>query len=107
MAQQTDATDDSKKLSEVEAGDCLAVDIVNNAPIGGKTQKAGFTVEETTLTEIRGVDESWGDECVISGFGTDTLEYSDAGKSGEVAEVRVMETCDNGNPIIGSGTVIA
>ncbi|UBF23419.1 hypothetical protein HATV-3_gp69 [Haloarcula tailed virus 3] len=96
-----------KNLSDVSEGDYVEVEIVNDCPLGGATQQAGFTVEETTMTEIRGTDESWGDECVISGFGTDTISYSDAGKSGEVDEVRIMETTDDNVPIHGSGTVVA
>ncbi|QAS68895.1 hypothetical protein HFTV1-gp62 [Haloferax tailed virus 1] len=92
---------------EIEVGDTVRVDIKNNAPIGGATQLATFTVKEKSVNAITGVDESWGDECTISGWGTDSLHYKDGGKSGDIVEVRVMETTDDGVPIHGSGTVVA
>jgi len=95
------------KAVDIAEGDTIEVDIVNDCPLGGSTQLASFTVEEKHINKVVGTDESWGDECVLSGFGSDTLHYQDGGKSGEVAEVRVMETNDDGVTIHGSGTVVA
>jgi len=92
---------------KIHTGDLIEVHIKNDCPLGGDTQVATFTVKEKHINKIVGVDETWGDECVVSGFGTDTLDYQDGGKSGEVAKVNVMDTDDHGNPIIGSGEQIA
>lgn len=91
---------------QIAEGDRVEVDIVNNCPLGGDTQMASFTVESVSINEVSGSSD-WCDSHTIIGFGTDSLEYSDAGKSGEVAEVRVMETGDDGVTIHGSGTVVA
>lgn len=92
---------------KVSLGDTVRVHIKNDCPLGGDTQTASFEVTEKHINKIVGVDPSWGDECVISGFGTETLEYSDAGKNGEVETVEVMETTDDDVTIHGSGEVIA
>jgi hypothetical protein len=73
-----------------DAGDTVRVHIKNDCPLGGDTQMASFTVEEVALNRIVGTDPAWGDTCEISGFGTDTLEYSDGGKSGEVESVEIV-----------------
>lgn len=91
---------------KVAEGDTVEVEIVNDCPLGGATQMASFTVESVSINEVSGSSD-WCDSHTITGFGTDELQYSDAGKSGEVAEVRVMETTDDGVTIHGSGTVIA
>lgn len=93
-------------MEEVNAGDTVRVDIKNNAPIGGDTQQTTFTVEEVHINKIVGVDEAWGDTCVVEGFGTGDLSFSDAGKSGEVVDVQVMDTTDDGVVIHGSGTSV-
>lgn len=92
---------------QIAEGDRVEVEIVNDCPLGGDTQMASFTVEEVHINKVVGTDKTWGAECVIEGFGTDTLTYSDGGKSGDVAEVRVMETTDDGVTVHGTGKVVA
>jgi hypothetical protein len=88
---------------KVAEGDTVQVYIKNDSPLGGSTQMTSFTVESVHINKIVGIDENWGDECVISGIGTDTVEYSDSGKNGEVDSIEVMETDKNGVTIYGSG----
>jgi hypothetical protein len=93
----------STQANEVEAGDKVQVHIKSNAVIGGGTQMASFTVESVTEFEIRGVDETWNDECVVD---LEAGTYRDGGKSGDVASVEVMDMTDDGVIIHGSGTEV-
>jgi len=92
-------------MEELSEGSRVEVDVKNDSPLGGSTQLASFVVTELHVDRIVGEDPNWGDECVISGVGTDTVEYSDAGKSGEVVEARVVDTHDE-IPIHDSGSVV-
>jgi len=93
-------------MDELTEGARVEVEITNNAPIGGSTQKASFVVDELRVDRIVGTDPSWGDECEVTAWGTDDPQYSDAGKSGAVESVKVMDTTDDGCPIHGTGTEV-
>jgi len=97
----------AQHMADVNEGDIVEVDIVNNCPLGGSTQLSTFKVAEVTETSIRGVDNSsWEDTCEVTELDSGVPRYNDSAKSGEVEEVRVMET-DDGVIIHGSGTVVA
>ena len=76
-------------MQDITQGDTVRVQIENNAPIGPATQGASFEAEEIHMDKVIGTDPAWGDECVLSGLGTDEMEYKDGGKSGKVVEISV------------------
>ena len=88
------------------AGDHVEVDIENDAPIGGRTQLATMVVTDVDGDErvVFGEDPNWGDDVEIL-LGAGVPHYAGSGKSGDVTEIRQMETRD-GVPIAGSGTVL-
>jgi len=92
-------------MDELTEGARVKVAIENNCPLGGNTQEATFNVQELHVDKIVGEDPNWGDECKVTAWGTDSPQYQDGGKSGEVVSVEVMDTKD-GVTVHGSGTEV-
>lgn len=84
------ATEDATKaVEQIEAGDYVRVDLPSPANPFGNTQTGELAVKEVNGEIVRGIG-TWDDEVTLD-FSGDTPHYQDAGKSGEVCEVRIHE----------------
>ena len=104
MSAESQLATDESICNQFAEGDRVQVHIESPASPFGGTQMASFDVTEVNADTVFGVDPNWDDEVEIL-VGDGQPHYADAGKSGDVVRIDVMDTVD-GTTVAGSGRTV-